>query len=90
MPHIVIGDPSRRSARIVGGNVLDERYLGVWFIKAPDELVPGTSAEVTMCLMYWPGFRWPNREGRREKGLRNVRWWAWLQRVAGGGESWRG
>ena len=54
MPHIVIGDPSQRLPRLVEGNVISERYLGVWFIKAPDELIPGKSAEVTLCLMYWP------------------------------------
>ncbi len=53
MPHIVIGDPSQRSARIAG-NVINELYLGVWFIEAPDELMPGKKAEVTLRLMYWP------------------------------------
>jgi hypothetical protein len=54
MPHIVIGDPSQGVARVVDGNVGMEHYLGVWFIKAPDELTPGKNAEVTLCLMYWP------------------------------------
>jgi hypothetical protein len=58
MPHIVIGDPSQRLARIADGNVINERYLGVWFTKAPDELIPGESAEVTLCLMYWPEERY--------------------------------
>jgi hypothetical protein len=54
MPHIVLGDPSQREAKIGAGNLLTERYLGVWIRDAPDELSPGQSAEVALVLMYWP------------------------------------
>jgi hypothetical protein len=53
MPHIVVGDPSQREARI-SGNVMTEKYLGVLVTEAPDELAPGGTAEVAMVLMYWP------------------------------------
>lgn len=54
MPHIVLGDPSQRQAEIGPGNLLTERYLGVWVKDAPDELSPGQTAEVTLAMMYWP------------------------------------
>jgi len=50
MPHIVIGNPSQRLAQIADGNLINERYLGLWFTKAPDELISGESADVTLCL----------------------------------------
>jgi hypothetical protein len=54
MPHIVIGDPIQRQAHIGPGNTLTERYLGVMVSDAPDELLPGLAADVTLNLMYWP------------------------------------
>src|SRR5262249_12048990 len=53
MPHIVLGDPNQREARLVGNQIV-ENYLGVWVTNAPDELLPGETAEVTLVLMYWP------------------------------------
>ena len=52
-PHIVIGDPGQREAQM-SGNTITEHYLGVLVADAPDEMSPGTSAEVTLYLMYWP------------------------------------
>ena len=53
MPHIVIGDPSQREAKM-SGNTITEQYLGVLVTDAPDEMAPGCTAELTLCLMYWP------------------------------------
>jgi hypothetical protein len=53
MPHIVVGDPSQREAKM-SGNTITERYLGVLVTDAPDEMVPGSTAELTLSLMYWP------------------------------------
>src|ERR1700722_7204739 len=39
MPHIVIGDPQQREARM-RGNTITERYLGVLVADAPDEMMP--------------------------------------------------
>jgi hypothetical protein len=53
MPHIVIGDPQQREARM-RGNTIIERYLGVLVTDAPDEMMPGKTDQVTLSLMYWP------------------------------------
>jgi hypothetical protein len=53
MPHIVIGDPQQREARMCG-HTLTERYLGVLVVDAPDEMMPGKTDQVTLRLMYWP------------------------------------
>jgi hypothetical protein len=53
MPHVVVGDPEQREAK-VAGHTITERYLGVWFADAPDEIPPGGTAEITLRLMYWP------------------------------------
>ena len=53
MPHIVVGDPSQREAK-TSGNTITEHYLGVLVTDAPDEMAPGATAEITLCLMYWP------------------------------------
>jgi hypothetical protein len=37
MPHVVVGDPGQRKARI-SGNTLTEHYLGVLVADAPDEI----------------------------------------------------
>ena len=81
MPHIVIGDPSQREAHVEAGNRLTEHYLGVWVKDAPDEWVPGQSAELTLVLMYWPEEKYENvipgatftlREGGKIVGFGNV------------------
>jgi hypothetical protein len=81
MPHIVVGDPSQREAQIGAGNLLTERYLGVWVKDAPDELSPGESADVTLVLMYWPeekyedvrpGVSFTLREGPKIVGFGHV------------------
>jgi hypothetical protein len=53
MPHVVVGDPKQREARI-SGNTVTERYLGVLVTDVPDEIPPGGAAEITLRLMYWP------------------------------------
>lgn len=60
MPHIVLGDPLQRKAKVGAGNHLTEEYLGVWVRDAPDELAPGQSADVTLVLMYWPDEKYEN------------------------------
>ena len=54
MPHVVVGDPGQREARI-SGNTITEHDLGVLVTDAPDEIPPGGTAEITLRLMYWPG-----------------------------------
>ena len=53
MPHLVVGDPGQREARI-SRNTITEHYLGVLVADAPDEFPPDGTAEVTVRLMYWP------------------------------------
>ena len=53
MSHVVVGAPAQREARICS-NTITEHYLGVLVTDAPDEISPGSSAEVTLRLMYWP------------------------------------
>jgi len=55
MPHVVVGDPSQRTAIMGPGNTATEDYLGVLFADAPDEIAPGQTVELTFVLMYWPG-----------------------------------
>jgi hypothetical protein len=52
-PHIVIGPQSQRVA-FAAGRALTERYLGVMFVRGPDAMSPGESAEVSLALMYFP------------------------------------
>ncbi len=58
MPHIVIGNLDRTETGIGAGNRLTDQYLGVWIRDAPDECLPGQSAEVTLILMYWPDLKY--------------------------------
>jgi hypothetical protein len=80
MPHIVVGDPSQREAQL-DGNRITERYLGILVKDAPDEFLPGQSAEVTFVLMYWPDEKYedvvPNaiftlREGPKVVGFGHI------------------
>lgn len=80
MPHIVVGDPEQRVAR-VRGNTIAEHYLGVLVADAPDEMVPGKTAEVALYLVYWPeekydhvrtGATFTLREGPRVVGFGQV------------------
>jgi hypothetical protein len=57
MPHIVLGDPSQREA-LRSGNKSIEDYLGVFVREAPNEWLPGQSAEITLVLMYWPDLKY--------------------------------
>jgi hypothetical protein len=54
MPHMVVGDPSQSRVKVGAGNRIAEEYLGVLIKDAPDELTPGSSAELTLVFMYWP------------------------------------
>jgi len=80
MPHIVIGDPAQRKP-LLCGNLCTERYLGVFVADAPDELAPGSTAEVALVLMYWPkehydevvpGATFTLREGGKVVGFGNI------------------
>lgn len=73
MPHLVIGDPERRSA--------SGKLLGVAFRRAPLSLPPGATAKVRMDLMYHPqvdyrelvpGASFTVREGARIVGRGRV------------------
>ena len=80
MPHIVVGDPTQREAKLVENRIVED-YLGVFVTDAPDELCPGQSAEVTLILMYWPNEKYANvvqgatftlREGPKIVGFGHV------------------
>src|ERR1700758_4988608 len=58
MPHIVLGDPSQREAITKPDRTINENYLGVWIVDAPDELLPEKRVEVEFKLMYWPEERY--------------------------------
>jgi len=58
MPHVVLGDPSQREARVGPNKMISERYLGVLVSDAPDELTAIRSVEVAFQLMYWPEERY--------------------------------
>lgn len=60
MPHLVVGDPERRSGK----------PLGVAFRRAPLTLAPGATAKVGMDLMYHPqvDYRELVREGSKTVG----------------------
>jgi hypothetical protein len=51
-PHIVIGPPDQRQARIEG-NTLVERYQGVMLLDEYLRIEPGNTVEVTMALAYY-------------------------------------
>ena len=53
-PHIVIGDPKQRWAKLGPGNEATEDYLGVSFHEGPEELPLRQEAVVTLTLMYYP------------------------------------
>jgi len=42
----------------MSGNTIIEDYLGVLVSDAPDEWLPGQSADVKLVLMYWPELRY--------------------------------
>lgn len=54
-PHVVVGDPSRRTATLDARGFGDEHYLGVQFTGDGRELLTGTDHTVTMDLLYHPG-----------------------------------
>ena len=51
-PHVVVQDRQVRQARVRGGDVVDEEYLGVAFLEGPRELRFGEPAEVLLRLDY--------------------------------------
>jgi len=81
MPHIVVGDPSQCEAKVCEGNIITEEYLGILITDAPDELAPGSNADLTLVLMYWPDETYSNvvpgatftlREGPKVVGFGEV------------------
>ncbi len=75
-PHIVLGDPSQRTAIMVG-NEIRETYLGVVFVSGPERVVFGQPLEAEAVLMYHPlpehaavvpGATFTIREGARVVG----------------------
>jgi hypothetical protein len=80
MPHVVVGDPGQRQARMPGMTPTED-YLGVLVTEGLDEIAPGATAEVTLRLMYWPGVNYEQlvtgatftlREGARIIGFGHV------------------
>jgi hypothetical protein len=54
VPHIVVGSPDTRHAKIDEDGVIREPYQGVRFIDGPSEYEVGHSVTVTLELMYYP------------------------------------
>jgi hypothetical protein len=52
-PHIVIGEPTQREAKLVGRTLVEE-YLGVEFCPHPALVQPGDTARISMRLAFWP------------------------------------
>lgn len=54
-PHLVVGDPTQRRAKVASDGSGDESYLGVRFIGGTDrELVAGRPHDVELELCYFP------------------------------------
>jgi hypothetical protein len=81
-PHIVIGPPDQRRAKMQGNTVV-ERYQGVVFLDEYLTIEPGETVEVTMALMYYwkpdalyedvvPGATFTLREGPHIVGYGTV------------------
>ena len=81
-PHIVIGRPDQRKAKMEG-NTIVERYQGVVFMDEYLTIEPGETTEVTMALMYYhepnvlyedavPGATFTLREGASIVGYGTV------------------
>ena len=54
-PHVVVGDVQQRRAIVGPDRVLTEEYLGVQFRRAALVLASGSSATVSMDLIFYPG-----------------------------------
>jgi hypothetical protein len=81
-PHIVIGPPDQREAKMVG-NTIVEQYQGVVFMDEYLTIEPGETVEVSMALAYYdepsivyadvvPGATFTLREGPNIVGYGTV------------------
>ena len=79
-PHLVVGDLNQLRA-VVMNRVLGETYLGVTFVRGPEEIIAGESFQTELVLMYWPnikyealvpGARFAIREGPHTVGYGTV------------------
>jgi hypothetical protein len=81
-PHIVIGPPDQRQAKMAG-NTSVERYQGVVFMDEHLSIEPGKTVEVTLALMFYrepdvlyedvvPGATFTVREGPNIVGYGTV------------------
>ena len=52
-PHLVIGDPAQRQARLIG-NYIDEVMLGIGFTTGPDIVEAGRTYTATLQLAFYP------------------------------------
>jgi len=83
-PHLVIGDPGQREAKMAGGNWLPEEYIGVAFHEGPTTPEAAKELSVVLTLMYFPhpmygklnaGTTFTVREGSNVVGYGTVRRW---------------
>ncbi len=80
-PHLVVGDPTQRSARHDDRGIGCESYLGVHFTGAGQSLERGVEHDVVVRLVYpkidyaalTPGTTFTVREGARVVGYGRVR-----------------
>lgn len=95
-PHIVIGPPDQRAAKVEGRTII-EKYQGVVFLDENLTIEPGQTLEVTLALMYYqepdvlyedvqPGATFTLREGASIVGFGTI-----LSRAeqALGGDAWK-
>jgi hypothetical protein len=52
-PHLVIGDPTQRQARLIG-NFIDEEMLGIAFTSSPDKVQVGKTFTAILELAFYP------------------------------------
>jgi hypothetical protein len=52
-PHLVVGDPTQRQARLIG-NFIDEEMLGIAFTSGPDKVQPGQTFTAKLQLAFYP------------------------------------
>ena len=79
-PHIVIGEPGQRQARVSNG-ALTEEYLGVQFCRQDLTIAPGQAGRVRLQLVYYPSLQYRHalpgatftvREGARVVGYGTI------------------
>ena len=56
-PHLVIADLNQLRAVVID-RVPGETYLGVTFVRCPEQIIAGESFLAELVLMYWPNIKY--------------------------------